>query len=114
MTYNNEDSETCIWTYWVRPGAEADFRVLLAENWRILNRLGFVTDDPPLTFRSCDDPPVYVQIMTFAPGGMRPAHEHPDVIPVWEAVSRLVEERADHHNVPGMHFPFYRPAQLQA
>lgn len=108
MTENNTAPETCIWTYWVRPEAEDDFVAVLARNWPTLNRLGFVTDDPPLVFRSTEDPPVYVEIMTWEAEGMRPAHEHPDVIPIWEAMKPHVEERREHHNVAGMSFPFYR------
>jgi hypothetical protein len=112
MTDNNAEREVCVWTYCVRPEAEEQFRVLLARHWPVLNRLGFVTDDPPLILRSSDDPPVYVEIMTWEAGGMRPAHEHPDVIEIWEAQKRLVEERGEQHPVPGMSFPFYRHVSL--
>jgi hypothetical protein len=108
MTENNVEREICVWTYWVRPEAEPDFRVLLDRHWPTLNRLGFVTDDPPLILRSSEDPPVYIEIATWEAGGMRPAHDHPDVIEIWEAVKQLVEERPEQHNVPGMSFPFYR------
>ena len=112
MTENNTTAETCIWTYWVRPEVENAFVQLLAKNWPTLHRLGFVTDDPPVVYRSSDDPPVYVEIMTWQAQGMRPAHDHPDVIPIWEAMKRLVEERAETHNVPGMAFPFFRQVDL--
>jgi hypothetical protein len=61
-----------------------------------------------IALRSSAEPPVYVEIMTWEAGGMRPAHEHPDVIPIWERMKSLVEERAAQHDVPGMSFPFYR------
>ena len=112
MTDNNLDREVCVWTYWVRPDREDEFRTLLARNWPTLHRLGFVTDDPPLVLRSSEDPPVYVEIMTWEAEGMRPAHDHPDVIPIWEGFKPLVEERQDNRNVPGMTFPFFRPALL--
>lgn len=112
MTENNTAAEACIWTYWVRPEAEDAFVKLLRKNWPTLRRLGFVSDEPPLVFRSSDDPPVYVQIMTWEPEGMRPAHNHPDVIPIWEGMKRLVEERAEAHNVPGMAFPFFHRVDL--
>jgi hypothetical protein len=112
MTENNVDRETCIWTYWVRPDAEDDFVRLLAQHWPTLNRLGFVTDDPPIVFRSAEDPPVYVEIMTWEVEGMRPAHDHPDVIPIWERFKPLVEDRAEQRNVVGMSFPFFRRATL--
>jgi len=109
---NNEGQETCIWTYQVRQDAESEFVGLLKQNWPTLNKLGFVTDDSPVVFRSSEDPPVYVEIMTWEAGGMRPAHDHPDVIPIWEKMKALVEERAEHHNVPGMSFPFYKRVEL--
>jgi hypothetical protein len=108
MAENNEIRETCIWTYQVRPDAETEFRTLIDGHWPTLNRLGFVTDDEPVLFRSSAEPPVYVEIMTWEAGGIRPAHEHPDVIPIWERMKSLVEERAAQHDVPGMSFPFYR------
>jgi hypothetical protein len=108
MTDNNDTREMCIWTYQVRPDAESEFRTLIGRHWPTLNRLGFVTDDDPLLFRSSQEPPVYVEIMTWEAGGMRPAHDHPDVIPIWERMKSLVEERAEDRNVPGMSFPFFR------
>jgi len=114
MANNNVSREVCLWTYHVRADAEEEFRVLLNRHWPTLNRLGFVTDDPPVVLRSSEDPPVYVEIITWEAGGMRPAHEHPDVIPIWEHMKSLVEERVEHHNVPGMSFPFYRRVELRA
>ncbi len=112
MTYNNEDRELCVWTYQVRPEAEDEFVGLLARHWPTLHDLGFVTDEPPLRLRSREDPPVYVEIMTWEAAGMRPAHDHPDVIPIWEKMKALVEDRDEHRNVPGMSFPFYTRVDL--
>lgn len=112
MTQNNLDRETCIWTYQVRPDAETDFVSLLKRHWPTLRRLGFVTEDPPLLFRSSEEPAVYVEIMTWEAAGMRPAHDHPDVIPIWEGMKGLVEERVEQHNVPGMSFPFFKRVEL--
>jgi hypothetical protein len=112
MTENNLEPEICVWTYWVRPECEDEFRSVLSRNWPTLHQLGFVTSEPPTILRSSEDPPVYVEIMTWEPEGMRPAHDHPDVIPIWEALKRLVEDRQEHRNVAGMSFPFYQPASL--
>jgi len=114
VTYNNEDRQLCIWTYQVRPEAEQEFVGLLARHWPTLRELGFVTDDPPMRLRSTEDPPVYVEIMTFEAAGMRPAHDHPDVIPIWEKMKALVEDRVEDRNVAGMSFPFYRAVELSA
>jgi hypothetical protein len=52
--------------------------------------------------------------VTWEADGMRPAHDDPDVIPIWEGLSRLVEDRIEHRNVAGMTFPFYRRVTLSA
>ena len=52
--------------------------------------------------------------MTWEAAGMRPAHDHPDVIPIWEKMKALVEERAEDRNVPGMSFPLYQRVDLSA
>lgn len=114
MTHNNTSRQVCIWTYQVRPDAEDRFVELLARHWSTLHRLGFVTDEPAVVFRSADEPPTYVEIMTWETEGMRPAHDHPDVIAIWERFRPLVEERAAQHAVPGMSFPFYRPVEPAA
>ncbi|AFA76181.1 hypothetical protein GPOL_174p01620 (plasmid) [Gordonia polyisoprenivorans VH2] len=113
MTDNNLDDELCVWTYWVRLDREDEFRRLLAQHWPTLRRLGFVLDEEPMVLRSVEDPPVYVEIFTWASEGMRPAHNHPDVIPIWEGLKALVEVRDEGRSVPGMSFPFYRRIQLQ-
>ncbi len=100
MTYNNQDRELCIWTYQVRPEAEDEFVGLLRRHWPTLHDLGFVTDDPPMRLRSSEE------------AGMRPAHDHPDVIPIWEKMKALVEDRVEDRNVPGMSFPFYKRVDL--
>lgn len=112
MTDNNAENELCVWTYWVQPNREEEFEELLSHHWPTLRRLGFVTDDPPMVLRSVDNPPVYVEIFTWATEGMRPAHNHPDVIPIWEGLKSLVEDRDEARNVPGMTFPFYRRIRL--
>jgi hypothetical protein len=114
MTNNNEAREICIWTYQVRADAESQFLAVLNRHWPTLNRLGFVTDDAPMVFRSSQEPLVYVEMITWEAAGMRPAHDHPDVIAIWERMKALVEERVEHHNVPGMSFPFYRRIDLGA
>jgi hypothetical protein len=114
MTQNNADRQVCIWTYQVRPEAEARFLDLLRKHWPTLHRLGFVTDAPPLVFRSSEEPLTYVEISTWEAEGMRPAHDHPDVIAIWERFKPLVEERRVEHDVAGMSFPFYGLVELSA
>jgi hypothetical protein len=77
-----------------RPETEDRFLKLFNRRWPTRNRLGFVTDDRPLVFRSSDAPLTYIEIMTWEAGGMRPAHDRPGVIAMWESMKAVGEERA--------------------
>jgi hypothetical protein len=98
-------NETVMCTYRVRPEAEEDFLALLSGHWRTLHRLGFVTDEAPLVFRRLDEP-TYVEIFTWVEGGFQQAHEHPEVLGIWEPMDPLLEERDGR---PQWEFPHYRP-----
>jgi len=96
--------ETVICTYRVRPEAEGRFVELLRGHWRTLRELGFVTDDESLVFRGTDGGLTYVEIFTWVEGGFDQAHEHPDVIAIWEPMEPLLEER---DGQPRWDFPHY-------
>ncbi|MGH9006740.1 MAG: hypothetical protein ACRDV6_03340 [Acidimicrobiales bacterium] len=96
--------ETVICTYRVRPDAEAEFRVLLDRHWSTLHQLGFVTDDACVALRQVDEP-TYVEIFTWVEGGFGQAHEHPDVLAIWEPMDPLLEDRDGR---PKWEFPHYR------
>jgi hypothetical protein len=102
--------ETVICTYRVRADAEDEFRHLLARHWTTLHELGFVTEDVSRVFR-CTDEPTYVEIFTWVQGGFANAHEHPDVLAIWEPMEPLLEERDGR---PRWEFPHYEPVQLNA
>lgn len=102
-------NETVICTYRVRPSAEQRFVELLNTHWRTLRRLELVTDQKSVAYRSIDDPPTYVEIFTWVEGGFTLAHEHPDVLAIWEAMDPLLEER---DASPKWDFPHYRPLQI--
>lgn len=104
-------NETVICTYHVRPEAEEQFAELLLGHWDTLHRLGFVTPERSLVYRSLDEPPTYVEIYTWVEGGFAQAHEHPDVLVVWESMDPLLEERA---GLPKWDFPHFRPVTLPA
>lgn len=110
---NNTEAEMCVWTYWVRPECEDDFRSLLKTNWPTLHRLGFVSEDPHMVLRSSEEPPVYVEIMEWAPLGLAGSHQNPEVMAIWQAMEPLVEVRQDKQLVPGMTFPFYRSVSFE-
>jgi len=103
--------ETVICTYRVRPEAERDFLQLLGRHWRTLHELGFVTDDESLVFRGVDGELTYVEIFTWVEGGFDRAHEHPDVIAIWEPMDPLLEDR---DGLPRWDFPHYQRVTLPA
>jgi hypothetical protein len=86
-------NETVICTYRVRPEAEDRFLDLLGRHWRTLRDLGFVTAEESLVLRSTDGGLTYVEIFTWVEGGFGQAHEHPDVLAIWEPMDPLLEER---------------------
>jgi hypothetical protein len=86
-------NQTVICTYRVRPAAEDEFTGLLSRHWRTLHDLGFVTDDESVVFRGLDEGLTYVEIYTWVDGGFERAHEHPDVIAIWEPMEPLLEDR---------------------
>jgi hypothetical protein len=86
-------NETVICTYRVRADGEERFADLLDRHWCTLHELGFVTDERPLVFRSVEDGLTYVEIFTWVEGGFGQAHEHPDVLAIWEPMEPLLEDR---------------------
>jgi hypothetical protein len=103
--------ETVICTYRVRPAEEARFLELLDRHWRTLQDLGFVTDEESLVFRGLDGGLTYVEIYTWVEGGFGRAHEHPDVLAIWEPMEPLLEERDGR---PRWEFPHFERVSLGA
>lgn len=101
--------ETVICTYRVRAEAEEAFAALLRTHWSTLHRLGFVTDEGTTIYRSVESPPTYVEIFTWVDGGFGRAHEHPDVLAIWEPMEPLLEERDGR---PRWEFPHFEPVAL--
>jgi hypothetical protein len=100
-----------ICTYRVRPDEEARFLALLDRHWRTLHDLGFVTDEESLVFRGLDGGLTYVEIYTWVEGGFGRAHEHPDVLAIWEPMEPLLEERDGR---PRWEFPHFERVSLGA
>jgi hypothetical protein len=101
--------ETVICTYRVRADAEERFLELLARRWRTLRELGFVTGEKSLVFRSTDGGITYVEIFTWVEGGFGLAHEHPDVLAIWEPMDPLLEDRDGR---PKWEFPHFEAVSL--
>ena len=104
-------NETVICTYRVRSAAEGSFRDLLSRHWATLHHLRFVTDDEPIVFRSAEAPLTYVEILTWVEGGFGRAHEHPEVLAIWEPMDPLLEERDGR---PRWEFPHLERVVLSA
>jgi hypothetical protein len=96
-------NETVICSYRIRAGEEDRFRGLVDQHWTLLHDLGFVTNDRSQLLRHIDEP-TYVEIFTWVEGGFGMAHEHPDVLSIWEQMEPLLEERDSR---PKWEFPHY-------
>jgi hypothetical protein len=90
--------------------AEPAFRRLMERQWDTLHDLGFVTDDTSVVLRQVDES-TFVKIFTWVEGGFEQAHEHPDVLAIWEPMEPLLEDRG---GLPKCEFPHYRSADLGA
>ena len=97
--------ETVICHYRVAPGNERRFEQLLAEHWPTLKRLELVTAQPPQQFRGVEQDsgePIYFEIFEWRDGAVERAHEHPEVMAIWEPMDGLCESRG---SKPNMEFP---------
>ena len=94
-----------IYQYRVKTGSEEKFEKLLANHWQTLHRLGLVTDVPPQHFKGEEQDngqPIYFEIFDWLDDAVERAHEHPEVMAIWEPMDQLCEARGDK---PNMEFP---------
>jgi hypothetical protein len=103
-------NETVICTYRARVETEAAFLNLLRRHWTTLHDLGFVSDEPSRVYRHAEEP-TYVEIFDWVAGGFEKAHEHPDVLAIWEPMEPLLEER---NGRPRWEFPHFAKLDLPA
>jgi hypothetical protein len=97
--------ETVICHYRVIPGREKEFEALLQRHWKTLSRLGAVTDEPSVAYRGEDEKgrPFFVEIFHWKSArAFEMAHQHPEVLAIWEPMDRLCEPRDGR---PNMEFP---------
>jgi hypothetical protein len=98
-------NEIVICTYRVNPEHETEFRSALERHWSTLHRLELVTDRPPQHYRSLDgDGVTYVEIFEWVDGGSDVAHEHPDVIEIWDLLEAACQVR---NGRPATEFPHF-------
>jgi hypothetical protein len=98
-------AETVICHYRVASGNEQRFETLLDTHWPTLARLGLVTATPPQHFRGHEQDnrqPIYFEIFEWRDGAAERAHEHPEVMAIWEPMDQLCEARG---GKPNMEFP---------
>jgi len=103
---------TVVCLYRVARGNEGEFTRLLERHWPALHALGLVTDDPPIHYRGAeqDGGPLFVEIFHWKSeeaSGL--AHQHPEVMAIWEPMDKLTEARAGR---PNMEFPHVEPIQI--
>jgi hypothetical protein len=103
---------TAVCLYRVAPGREPEFTGLLKRHWPTLHALGLVTDDPPQHYQGAEHEggPLFVEIFSWKSeeaSGL--AHQHPEVMAIWEPMDGLTEKRGGR---PNMEFPHVRPLHI--
>jgi hypothetical protein len=103
---------TALCLYRVRSGREGEFRDLLERHWPTLHALGLATDEHPLHYQGAerDGGALFVEIFGWKSeeaSGL--AHQHPEVMAIWERMDKLTEPRAGR---PNMEFPHVQPIQV--
>ncbi len=96
---------TVLATFHVIPGKEPEFEALRARHWPTLRKLDLVTAEPAVLYRGADDQGrvFYVEIFTWKDArAVERAHQHPDVLAIWEPLEGLCEARDGR---PSMEFP---------
>ena len=97
--------ETVICHYRVRKGREAEFLSLLRRHWPTLRRLGSVTEEASQIYRGDDEQgrPMFWEIFHWkSAAAFEKAHQHPEVLAIWEPMDGLCEPRDGR---PNMEFP---------
>ena len=87
---------TVVATYRVQADRMDDFLRLLERHHPTLVELGLATSEPAVIYRGFerDGRPIVFEIFEWAgPGAPDKAHEHPDVMALWEPMGSLVEDR---------------------
>ncbi|MBI1816786.1 MAG: hypothetical protein HYR72_17540 [Deltaproteobacteria bacterium] len=107
--------ETVICLYRVRKGNERKFVKLLQRHWPTLRRFGLVTAARPKHFRGVEQGgrayPIFVEIFDWKNArAAQMAHEHPEVMAIWEPMDKLCEARDGR---PNMEFPHVRPLKIR-
>jgi hypothetical protein len=103
---------TVICLYRVRAGREDEFHALLRRHWPTLRKLGLATADPARHWQGAEQEgaPLIVEMFEWADeSAAESAHQHPEVMAIWEPMDKLTEARG---GKPNMEFPHVRPLKL--
>ena len=75
--------------YRPKPGREADLLALAERHVSVLRRLGLATERPAAAMRGEDG--VIVEVFEWEEGAIATAHQHPDVLALWEAYAAVCD-----------------------
>jgi hypothetical protein len=103
---------TALCLYRVRTGREGEFTALLRRHWPTLRELGLVSADPARHWQGAEHEgaPLFVEMFEWADeSAAGAAHEHPEVMAIWEPMDELTEARG---GKPNMEFPHVRALAL--
>ncbi|HEV3167878.1 MAG TPA: hypothetical protein VGZ22_28005 [Isosphaeraceae bacterium] len=100
---------TVICTFRVKSGGEGEFIELLRRHWPKLHSLGLATADKPVHYQGHEKSggPIFFEIFSWvSEQASREAHQHPEVMAIWEPMGALCEPREGR---PPMEFPHVQP-----
>ena len=103
---------TVLCTYRVKPDKEDEFLELLRQHWPKLRELGMVTSAPSTVYRGTDGEqrPYFVEIFSWSsPEVVERAHQHPEIMAIWEPMDLMCEARDGR---PNMEFPHVERVSL--
>jgi hypothetical protein len=93
-------------TYRVKAGREKEFVELLKRHWPALRKLGLVHEQPRLALHGhdTDKTSCFVEVFAWKDRGFQLAHQHPEVLALWEPMEQMCEARDGR---PATEFPHY-------
>ena len=106
----DDPPETVMATFRAAPGKEDQLEKVIRRHWATVRRLGLVSGDLHLLFRSEDEPgkAMFVHIFTWKSHSV-PDDAPPEVEKIWDEMTPLVEKRGGHR---GIEFPEMKPIPL--
>jgi len=93
-------------SYRVKAGHEKEFVALLKTHWSTLLKLGLVHEQPRMALqgRDTEKTSCFVEVFAWKERGFEVAHQHPEVLALWEPMEQMCEAR---NGRPATEFPHY-------